>query len=117
MGERRKADSKWRNWFLQKSAVSHEDPRFSVVFYEKKKGMAAVLSESVLDLNGPKWSSEPDFSTRETKMDQSFGPFGSANRTLAIPEKIGKGGGTYKKCALQNQLWESAIGLVCARTL
>ena len=59
--------------------------------------MAAVLSESVLDQNGLNWSkwpySEPDFSIRETKMDQNgpfwpkevhFGPFRSANRTLAI---------------------------------
>ena len=46
--------------------------------------MAAVLSESVLDQNGPKWSKRPfwskwpsselDFSIRETKMDQN-GPF------------------------------------------
>ena len=39
--------------------------------------MAAVLSESVLDQNGPKWPySELDFSIRETKMDQN-GPFWS----------------------------------------
>ena len=67
--------------------------------------MAAVLSESVLDQNGPKWSKrpfwskspypEPDFSIRKTKMDQNgpfwpeevhLGPFRSANHTLAIPE-------------------------------
>ena len=61
--------------------------------------MAAVLSEGVLDQNGPKWSkwpySELNFSIRETKMDQNgpfwpeevhFGPFRSTNRTLAIPE-------------------------------
>ena len=76
--------------------------------------MAAVLSESVLDQNGPKWSKRPfwskwpyselDFGIRETKMDQNgpfwsilvhfgptrsilvhLGPFRSANRTLAIP--------------------------------
>ena len=59
--------------------------------------MAAVLPESVLDQNGPRWSigpfwskwpySEPDFSFRETKMDQNglfwprevhFGPCRSA---------------------------------------
>ena len=48
--------------------------------------MAAVLSESVLDQNGPKWCKRPfwpkcpyselDFSIRETKMDQN-GPFWS----------------------------------------
>ena len=62
--------------------------------------MAAVLSEGVLDQNGPKWSKQPfwsnlpyyqlDFSIRKTKMDQNvpfcpkevyFGPFRSANRT------------------------------------
>ena len=71
--------------------------------------MTAVLSESVLDQYGPKWSkrpfwskcpySEPDFSIKWTKMDQNgpkwsilwpgevhFGPSRSANRTLAIPE-------------------------------
>ena len=68
-------------------------------------GVAVVLSESVLDQNGPKWSKRPfwskwpyselDFSIRETKMvhfgpfwpeEVHFGPFRSANTTLAIPE-------------------------------
>ena len=76
--------------------------------------MAAVLSESVLDQNGPKGSKRPfwskwpysqlDFSIRETKVDQNgpfwsicpeevhffFGPFRSANRTLAIPDRQSK---------------------------
>ena len=48
--------------------------------------MAAVLSESVLDQNGPTWSKRPfwskwpyselDFSIRETKMDQMLVHFG-----------------------------------------
>ena len=63
--------------------------------------MAAVLSESVLDQNGPKWSkrlfwskwpySEQDFSIRETRILGPFWPIlvhvRSANRTLAIPEQ------------------------------
>ena len=68
--------------------------------------MAAVLSESVLDQYGPRWSKrpfwskgpycEPDFSIRETKVNQDgpfwykeahFGPIRSANCTLAIPER------------------------------
>ena len=56
--------------------------------------MAAVLLQSVLDQNGPKWSkrplwskwpySEPDFSIRETKMHQN-GPFWSI---LALKRSI-----------------------------
>ena len=66
--------------------------------------MAAVLSESVLDQNGPKWSKMTIlvkmtlFRTGfQHSRDQNgpfwpeevhFGPFRSANRTLAIPENF-----------------------------
>ena len=75
--------------------------------------MAAVLSESVLDQNGPKWSKRPFWSKRpyseldlafaRTKWtilihlgpswpeEVNFGPFRSANRTLAIPEFLNSG--------------------------
>ena len=75
--------------------------------YAVHQGMAAVLSESKMVQNGPKWSKRPfwskwpyselDLSIRETKMvyfgpfwpdEVHFGPFRSANRTLAIHEYI-----------------------------
>ena len=73
--------------------------RHSCLVYLKSKGVATVLSESVLDQNGPKCSPNDHFGQNDlirnwilafngpkwTKMVH-FGPFRAANRTLAIPD-------------------------------